>query len=376
MPWPLRLAHWTEALLARHWWQPQPTALARLLQPLAALHGALLRRHQAKHQHQHQHQARHPAPAPTPVPVVVVGNVVVGGAGKTPVVIALVQGLRAAGWRPGVISRGYGRRNENGNPAVREVQPGSTAEEVGDEPLLIYRRTGVPVAVARDRAAAAHHLCQRHPELDLIIADDGLQHLGLARAAEVLVFDDRGVGNGLLLPAGPLRQPLPALVLPHMRVLTSSACPAPLQPALQVHRQLGPAWPLAAWWQGDRQQQQPLQALRGRRLLALAGLASPEKFFSMLEAAGLQIDRLPQPDHAAYPQPPWPAGTADVVTTEKDAVKLPPEWAESTRVWVVGLDLALPAEWVDDLSRHLRHCIASAPGAATPALPLPLPPHP
>ncbi len=349
------LAARVEALLARHWWQPRPTALARALQPLAALYGLLQRRH----------RRLQPAAEPTPVPVVVVGNLVVGGAGKTPVVMALVAGLREAGWRPGVISRGYGRDEGGTAQASLEVLPDSDPAAVGDEPLLIRRRTGVPVWVARQRVAAARALCRRHPEVDVLVADDGLQHRALARAAEVLVFDERGVGNGLLLPAGPLREPVPRQLPASMRVLVSGTAAAPLQPALQLHRRLGRALPLQAWWQGDLTQALPLQALRGRPLWALAGLASPEKFFAMLEAQGLSLRRLPQPDHARYTTLPWPAEATDVVTTEKDAVKLPAQAASGLRVWVVGLDLNLPTAWVADLSQQLRAAASAGQPAST-----------
>ncbi len=358
------LAARTEALLARHWWQPRRSWLARLLMPLATLYALLLRRW----------QRRQPPAPPTPVPVVVVGNLVVGGAGKTPVVMALVQALREAGWHPGVISRGYGRDETTGTQSPLEVSASSDPAQVGDEPLLIRRRTGVPVVVARMRLAAARALCQQHPEVDVLVADDGLQHRALARAAEVLVFDERGIGNGLLLPAGPLREPLPAALSPQMRVLFSGATAAPLQPATRVHRRLGGAVPLAAWWRGDGSQARPLQQLRGRPLWALAGLASPEKFFAMLEDEGLAFERLPQPDHARYgggaPWP-WPAEATDVITTEKDAVKLPPDALGAVRVWVVGLDLALPAAWVAELSRLLRGAAPASQAHGQPAPTLP-----
>src|SRR4051812_3838667 len=134
-----------------------------------------------------------------PVPVIVVGNLLVGGAGKTPTVIAVVDLLRRHGRVPGIVSRGYGRADS----AVCEVAPNGEARRVGDEPLLLARRTGVPVFVGADRVAAGHALLQAHPRVDVIVADDGLQHLALGRAIEVLVFDDRGAGNDRLLPAGP-----------------------------------------------------------------------------------------------------------------------------------------------------------------------------
>ena len=139
------------------------------------------------------------------VPVVVVGNVVAGGAGKTPVVIAIVQHLQSRGLRPGVVSRGYGRQGSG----CRLVTPASSAQDVGDEPLLIQHRTGVPVAVAASRIDAVRALLIADPALDLLVCDDGLQHRALHRDIEVCLFDDRGIGNGFLLPAGPLREPWP-----------------------------------------------------------------------------------------------------------------------------------------------------------------------
>ena len=154
-----------------------------------------------------------------PVPVIVVGNVVAGGAGKTPVVMALVQHLQARGLRPGVISRGYGRQTQD----CREVLADSTAQDVGDEPALIQRRTGAPVFVAARRIDAARALLARHPDTHVLVSDDGLQHLRLARDIDICVFDDRGTGNGFLLPAGPLREPWPR---PVDLVLHSGARPA------------------------------------------------------------------------------------------------------------------------------------------------------
>ncbi len=139
------------------------------------------------------------------VPVIVVGNVVAGGAGKTPVVMAVVRHLQARGLAVGVVSRGYGRRTQDG----REVRAESDPRDVGDEPLLVQRTTGAPVVVDRDRVAAARRLLAAHPEVRVIVSDDGLQHLALGRDVEICVFDDRGVGNGWLLPAGPLREPWP-----------------------------------------------------------------------------------------------------------------------------------------------------------------------
>jgi tetraacyldisaccharide 4'-kinase len=325
-----------EALLQRHWWQPAPTPLMQLLRPMSWLLAALA-------------AALHRRAETLPVPVVVVGNLIVGGAGKTPTVLAVVQALQAAGWRPGVVSRGHGR--DGG--AVQEVQPQSTAAEVGDEPLLLRRRSGVPLWVGRRRVAAARALCAAHAEVDVLVADDGLQHGALPRQLEVIVFDERGVGNGLRLPAGPLRQALPARLSAHQAVLyNASRATTPLPGAL-AQRHLGRAVPLADWRAGRADTAVSLQALRGRPLLAAAGIAAPERFFTMLEAEGLRVQRLPLPDHHAYATLPWPADTTDVVTTEKDAVKLQPQAVGSTRVWVVGLDFVLPSSFTQDLLRRL-----------------------
>ena len=338
--------------LANHAWQPQPTWLARLLQPLSWLYALLAALHRA--------WGRLHGPAPLPVPVLVVGNMVVGGTGKTPVVIAAVHALQAAGRRPGVISRGHGRRSE-GRTDLREVGPASRADQVGDEPLLVKRRTGVPVWVGRDRVGAARALCAAHPEVDVLVSDDGLQHHALPRRVEWIVFDARGVGNGLRLPAGPLREALPARPGPAMRVLYNAGQPSTPLPGMLLAPRMERALDLAQWWGGASTAAAavPLAALRGRRLLAVAGIGEPERFFARLEQAGLDIERSPQPDHAPYGTLPWSPGTPEVVTTEKDAVKLDPRLLGAARVWVVPLDLALPADLIRDLLQRL----AGAPSA-------------
>lgn len=322
------------ALLVDHWYRPAPSLLACLLKPLAACHDMLLRlRLLAYRRGWWQTQA-------APVPVVVVGNLVAGGAGKTPTVIALVQALQAAGRRPGVISRGHGRRGS----AVLQVGLQDLATSVGDEPLLIRRRTGVPVWVARRRVDAARALCTAHPEVDVIVADDGLQHLALARQAQIVVFDERGAGNGLLLPAGPLREPLPASLPDATWVLYNATAASTALPGALAQRRLAGALELQRWQSGapfDAAAQRALQALSGRPVLAAAGLAAPERFFVMLEAAGVEVLRQPLPDHHDFATLPWAAGTPDVLVTEKDAVKLDAARCGATRVWVVGLDFEL-----------------------------------
>ncbi len=338
------LAARAEALLARHWWRPQPSWLAQLLRPLSWLYALLAAWASAR-------ARRHAVAAP--VPVVVVGNLIVGGAGKTPTVMALVQALQEAGWHPGVVSRGHA-----GLAAARRVasavQPDSSAADVGDEPLLMRRRTGVPVWVGRRRAAVAQALCAAHPQVDVLVSDDGLQHHALRRDVEVLVFDERGAGNGLRLPAGPLREPLPQALAACQMLLYNAPQPSTALPGWLAQRSAGAAVPLASWLAGTRDGALALPALQGRPLLAAAGIASPQRFFGMLEAAGLQISRLPLPDHHTYTALPWPSTTHDVLTTEKDAVKLQGAALGATRVWVVGLDFVLPSSFTQDVLRRLR----------------------
>lgn len=324
--------------LLASWAKPQPDGLARSLQPLAWIYGGLVALRRLAYRHGWMASIR------AAVPVLVVGNWVAGGAGKTPAVIMLLPRLRALGFTPGVVSRGHGRR---GGAAPAEVRHGSSADQVGDEPLLIHLRTGAPVLVGADRAAAAAALCRAHPAVDLIVTDDGLQHLRLARDAQLVIVDDRGAGNGLLLPAGPLREPVPSTLPFGSLVLYSSGQRSMSLPGHAATRRLGRILPLDLWRQNlfgpatgpsGQAAARVDPGLRGRRVLAVAGLARPEGFFRMLEAVGLDVDRLPLPDHARFDPLPWPATTTDVVITEKDAVKLRPEAAGTTRIWVATLD--------------------------------------
>lgn len=262
-----------------------------------------------------------------PVPVVVVGNVVAGGAGKTPVTLALLAHLAARGLLAGVVSRGYGRTAT----VCTEVTATTLPADAGDEPLLIARRAKVPVFVGSDRAAAARALLRAHPGTQLILSDDGLQHLALARDIEICVFDDRGTGNGWLLPAGPLREPWPRQV---DLVVHSGSRPAfdgwLAQRSLAVHavREDGSTTPLAA--------------LAGVPLTAVAGIAQPEAFFAMLRERGLRLEHtLALPDHSTFTGAAsalQAAGT--LVCTEKDAVKL---WHLRPDAWAVPLQVTLDA---------------------------------
>jgi len=195
------------------------------------------------------------------------------------------------------------------------------------------------VAVGVDRVAAGHALLRAHPEIDVVVSDDGLQHLALERDIEILVFDERGVGNGRLLPAGPLREPLPAALGPRRLVLYNADAPTTPLPGHLATRWLAGVTPLADWWQGAPPSAPALATLSERQgVVAVAGTARPERFFAMLRSRGVAIVERPLKDHSDFSVLPWPAGSADVVVTEKDAVKLPPTRPLGTRVWVARLD--------------------------------------
>lgn len=286
-----------------------------------------------------------------PVPVLVVGNVVAGGAGKTPVVMALVEHLQRRGITVGVVSRGYGRRSV----ACLEVTQDRLAHEVGDEPALIHRRTQAPVFVARSRVQAAQALLAKHPQTQIIISDDGLQHLALARDVELAVFDDRGVGNGWLLPAGPLREPWPRpidLILHTGQRPAFAGCVAARQLAHHAVRA-----------DGSRITLNDL-ARDTKPLLALAAIAQPEAFFAMLRAHGLTLARtMALPDHddvSRFHFGEFPDYT--VICTEKDAVKL---WLLAPTAWAVPLQCTLPPEFLTTLDAQLERVLPPSPPPQT-----------
>lgn len=291
-----------------------------------------------------------------PVPVVVVGNRVVGGAGKTPTTLALIDALRQRGWTPAVVSRGHGGRGHNARP----VLPDSRAADVGDEPVLLARRSGVPVWVGRDRGAAGRALLADHPDVDLLLCDDGLQHLALARDAEVVVFDERGAGNGWLLPAGPLREPIdspsatgePALVVYNAGRATTAL------PGHLAQRHLAGAIDLADWWRGVDADPRGWNDLRdAARPRLCAGIGQPQRLVAMLADVGVKVQLQQLADHFDFADLPWPSDARDVIVTEKDAVKLDPERVTrerpATRVWVVPLRFRLPDALIDALTARL-----------------------
>ena len=242
------------------------------------------------------------------VPVIVVGNLTVGGTGKTPLILALAEALRRKGLHPGILSRGYGGTDAG----PRAVSAGEDAAQVGDEPLVLAERSGCPVWIGADRAAAACALLAAHARCDVILCDDGLQHYRLRRDFEIAVEDERGFGNGLLLPAGPLREPADRRV---DATVVNGAEPWPgafrmrLTPA-GLYRVDAHAAPLMQ------------SELSGKKLHAVAGIGNPERFFAGLSRMGLAFSAHPFPDHHAFRAADLEFADCDfVLMTEKDAVK-------------------------------------------------------
>ncbi|MBP8922458.1 MAG: tetraacyldisaccharide 4'-kinase [Thauera sp.] len=284
--------------------------VAQLLRPLSCLFGALAARRRAAI-----------VPQRLPVPVIVVGNIAVGGSGKTPVVDWLAAQLRAAGRRPGIVSRGHGGRiSAQGGVAV--VPADGDADHYGDEPVLLARLTGCPLAIGRDRPAAARELLRLHPDCDVLIADDGMQHYRLARDLEIAVVDEATLGNHLLLPAGPLREPLARLgevdlivahgaLSPALRAATAGV------PVFSMQLQGGELRALA-----DPARTRPAADFRGQRVHAVAGIGRPQRFFEQLAGEGIEVVPHPFPDHHRFVAADLDFGEAlPILMTAKDAVK-------------------------------------------------------
>lgn len=283
-----------------------------------------------------------------PVPVIVVGNITVGGSGKTPLVIALVNRLLAAGRRPGILSRGY-----RGSGWAGEVAASADTAVVGDEPLLLARRTDVPVFVGADRAATGLAMLAAHPDVDVIVCDDGLQHYGLQRDIEVAVFDGRGIGNGWRLPAGPLREAVVRLREVDAVVLNGAAVP----PAPTFDTPVFSASLVAGEFHALHNSSQRVTAadLKGLRLHAVAGIADPGRFFATLTGMGLGFVPHPFPDHHAYSAADLDVEGDALLATEKDAVKFS-RLNLRLPVWVLPVDLELPAEFFALVLEKLNGC--------------------
>ena len=289
------------------------------------------------------------------VPVVVVGNIYVGGTGKTPAVMAVVDALRSAGWHPGVLSRGYGIRIGK-TPQVGQGQLDPT--QFGDEPALIAAETGVPVTVHPNRRLAIEHLLARYPETNVIVSDDGLQHLALARDLEIVVQDARGAGNHCVMPAGPLRETIQRLET--IDALLTHGPTASFLPKNQAVRQLTMKLEIVQLRHLVSDETLTLSDFNarfaGQPLCAAAGIGSPEKFFTSLRQAGFNLLSVrPLPDHHAFTAASFDKLPSPVILiTSKDAIKC--KGLNDPRLWVVEVtpNLSDPgfSSWLDQKLRN------------------------
>ena len=299
------------ARLVAAWYAGKPTPLAVALLPLSWLFAAVVALRRALYRHGWLKRES------AGVPVVVTGNITAGGSGKTPLAMALATALAASGRKPGLVSRGYG-----GNARVaREVREGDDPGIVGDEPPLLAG-AGFPVWIGRDRVVAARALRQAHPECDVIIGDDGLQHYRLARDVEIAVIDDaRGLGNGWMLPAGPLREPASRLRDVDAIVHLVPTGEVPVKGADARHSFMTHA-PVRF-----RNLVDPASAVDPRtwgkgEVHAIAGIGHPQRFFDLLEAMGIELTGHAFPDHHVFVADDLALPQARVIVmTAKDAVK-------------------------------------------------------
>lgn len=334
-------------LLERHWQSPNPV-LRLLLRPLSIMFSAIAARRRARYLSGSLKSEK------PPVPVVVVGNIHAGGTGKTPITAALVAALQTRGIAVGIVSRGYGRSLKT--PHV--LTANSSAAEAGDEPLLLHRRTHAPTAVASRRIEAARALLAAHPDLQLIIADDGLQHYALERDLEICVFPaaDAARHDLDLLPNGGLREPV-ARLRDVDAVVFSQAAPA-VAAAAQQHFRLPQSVALftsqihatAPYRYAQPSEKLDIGSLKTHaRCIAIAAIARPQRFFDSLTALGVPLAHtIALPDHAALDRTALPA--ADYIfVTEKDAAKLPPPPHAPSNIWVLPIDAQITpdlADWV------------------------------
>jgi tetraacyldisaccharide 4'-kinase len=272
------------------------------------------------------------------IPVIVVGNLTAGGTGKTPLVIWIAEYLKKKGWSPGIVSRGYGAHID----VPRAATIADDAATVGDEPILLSRRSGCPVWVGADRPRVIAALRDAHPDIDVIVLDDGLQHYRLRRDVEIAVVDARGFGNGFLLPAGPLREPASRLGSVDAVVSNGAAMKgyAMQLKGIEVHRMT------------DAADRRPAAAFAGQKVHAVAGIGDPNRFFLHVAKLGVKLAPHPFPDHHRFDAKDLDFGDdAPVLMTEKDAVKLrraaKPNW------WVLPVTAELDPAFGEWLSKRL-----------------------
>lgn len=327
--------HTALAAIAQGWWQKRGL-MAHLLYPLSCLTRRVVSHRQRPSAKAHAWKA--------PVPVVVIGNIYVGGTGKTPVVIACAKALRQKGWIPGVVSRGYGVEI---GPTPRVTQGLADPGLFGDEPALIAHETKCPIAVHPRRKLAIEALLASHPEVNLIISDDGLQHVEMARDMEIVVQDERGVGNGWLLPAGPLREPASRLdevdvVITRRGTVNTQADSSKHETSHPVTRHLDMTLMPKRFRQVRTGQTRSLAEMltfaHGKSRGAAAGIGVPQRFFETLTHSGLSLSQTrPLPDHAGIDAGTFADMPSDLIfITTKDAVKCRSH--EDERLWALEVE--------------------------------------
>ena len=331
----------------RYWYSINGVSL--LLLPLSLLFGgvAWLRRQAFRLGLKRRHTF--------PLPVIVVGNITVGGTGKTPLVTWLAKHLRQQGWRPGIVSRGYGGRATHWPQQVSvDSDPGS----VGDEAVMLASLTGCPMCVGPDRPAAVRDLLA-HTDVNIVISDDGLQHYALARDMEIAVIDgERGFGNGFLLPAGPLREPKRRLKSVDLVLVNGGGEEGEFsmklfQPSVHALHE-------------DRSAE--IGEFAGRAVHAVAGIGNPERFFNLLERHDIEVLRHPFPDHHPFqPDELRFDDSAPVLMTEKDAVKC--RRLPCRDCWVVHVDAQPDAGFVHRLNAALKEIVDGQKAAGHTGLP-------
>lgn len=313
-----------DSTLQRVWYARSPFPLFLLLLPLSAVFAGLAALRRCAFRWGALRSVR------VKKPVIVVGNITVGGTGKTPLTVWIVEFLQRLGLKVGVVMRGYGG---TATSWPQDVTARSSAATVGDEAVLIAARTGAIVVADADRVAAANRAIALGA--DVIVSDDGLQHYRLCRDAEIAVIDaERGLGNGCLLPAGPLRESAARLARVDLVVRTErrGVAAGRRNGQLSAHHEILEAQCIPT---GERR---ALSTFAGSRVHAVAGIGNPNAFFAMLREQGLEVDARALPDHAALERADIePAGTAPVLMTEKDAVKC--RGFASERHWAVRLDV-------------------------------------
>lgn len=318
--------------LSERWYRR--SLLARLLSPLSLLYRTVIFLRRMSYQTGLLQQKT------LPVPVIIVGNITVGGTGKSPLVIWLAKQLHMAGYSPGIISRGYG----GSGPFPFAVETSSQAEQCGDEPLMIHQHSGYPVVVDPDRYRAGQYLLAHQP-CDVIIADDGLQHYRLARDMEIVVIDGKRMfGNNFLLPAGPLREPINRLKTADFLVCNSGDYPDAFRMDLKASSAIN-------LLSGESKS---LSSFTEQPLHAVAGIGHPQRFFQTLKEAGLSFDEHTFADHHTYQPTDLSFSVArPILITEKDAVKC--RSFASADMWYLPVEAELPMQLKDTICEKLRN---------------------